>query len=74
MMHQYDSLITRFLSIMEEMKQMVDKFESEFDAFEKRYEKYIELSERLKADQNACKRDIKHYRMYIKMLQSKLSR
>lgn len=74
MMHQYASLITRFLSIMEEMKQMVDKFESEFDAFEKRYEKYIELSERLKADQNACKRDIKHYRMYIKMLQSKLSR
>ncbi|KAL5962625.1 hypothetical protein TSMEX_009655 [Taenia solium] len=66
--------VSKFLSIMEEMKQMVEKFESEFDAFEKRYEQYIELSERIKADQNACKRDIKHYKMYIKMLRSKLSR
>ncbi|KAL5111524.1 hypothetical protein TcWFU_002165 [Taenia crassiceps] len=63
-----------FLSVMEEMKQMVEKFESEFDAFEKRYEQYVELSERIKADQNACKRDIKHYKMYIRMLRSKLSR
>ncbi|KAH9286642.1 Transmembrane protein [Echinococcus granulosus] len=59
---------------MEDMKQMAEKFESEFDAFVKRYEQYIELSEKIKADQNACKRDIKHYKMYIKMLRSKLSR
>ncbi|VDM33313.1 unnamed protein product [Hydatigera taeniaeformis] len=58
---------------MEEMKQMVEKFESEFDAFEKRYEQCIELSEKIKADKNACKRDIKHYKMYIRMLRSKLS-
>ncbi|EUB63856.1 Transmembrane protein [Echinococcus granulosus] len=63
-----------FLLFMEDMKQMAEKFESEFDAFVKRYEQYIELSEKIKADQNACKRDIKHYKMYIKMLRSKLSR
>ncbi|VDD81518.1 unnamed protein product [Mesocestoides corti] len=59
---------------MEELKQMVEKFEGEFDAFEKRYDQYIELSEKIKADQNACKRDIKHYRMYMKMLKSKVAR
>ena len=59
---------------MEEMKQMVEKFETEFEAFEKRFEKYVDFSEKLKADQITCKHDIKHYKMYIKMLRSKLSR
>lgn len=59
---------------MEEMNQMVATFEKDFEAFEKRYDDYTELSEKIKAQQNACKRDIKHYKMYIKMLRSKLAK
>ncbi|KAM7540912.1 hypothetical protein Aperf_G00000035013 [Anoplocephala perfoliata] len=59
---------------MEEMNQMVATFEKDFGAFEKRYDDYTELSEKMKAQQNACKHDIKHYKMYIKMLRSKLDK
>ncbi|VUZ46264.1 unnamed protein product [Hymenolepis diminuta] len=59
---------------MNEMNELVAKFESEFSAFEKRYDDYTELSGKIRTQQNACKRDIKHYKMYIKMLHSKLAK
>lgn len=59
---------------MNEMNELVAKFESEFGAFEKRYDDYTGLSGKIRAQQNACKRDIKHYKMYIKMLHSKLAK
>ncbi|VUZ46262.1 unnamed protein product [Hymenolepis diminuta] len=61
-------------SNMNEMNELVAKFESEFSAFEKRYDDYTELSGKIRTQQNACKRDIKHYKMYIKMLHSKLAK
>lgn len=59
---------------MDEMYEIVTKFESEFGAFEKRYDDYVDLSEKIRAQQNACKHDIKHFKMYIKMLRSKLAK
>ncbi len=52
---------------------MLEKFEGEFDAFEKRYDQYTDLSDKIKSDQNTCKRDIKHYRAYMKMLKAKMA-
>lgn len=56
------------------MNELVAKFESEFSAFEKRYDDYAQLADKIRGQQNACKRDIKHYKMYIKMLRSKLEK
>lgn len=57
---------------MEEFKQMVEKFEVEFDAFESRYDEYVKMTEKIKSTTTSCQRDIKHYRAYLKMLKSKM--
>jgi len=57
---------------MDKFKELLDKFQSEFPAFEQRYEAFVDEVDKLKSTQTLCQHDIKHYRMFMQMLKQEM--